>query len=143
MLNNCEVALNLRRYNMRHDRILQLIVTAAQAYSPDSYQLVADLPEDQYHFPSHITPTDLRPDIVLWSDSQRTLNIIELTVCYETGFEEAADRKTRRYGDLVEEVGKQGYRCQTIPLQVGSRGVIHEEGLNEFRCCLKPIPNKE
>ena len=143
VLNNCEVALNLRRYNTRHDRILQLIVTAAQAYSPASYQLVADLPEDQYHFPSHITPTDLRPDIVLWSDSQRTLNIIELTVCYETGFEEAADRKTRRYGDLVEEVGKQGYRCQTIPLQVGSRGVIHEEGLNEFRCCLKPIPNKE
>ena len=43
VLNNCEVALNLRRYNMRHDRILQLIVTATQAYSPASYQLVADL----------------------------------------------------------------------------------------------------
>ena len=143
VLNNCEVALNLRRYNMRHDRILQLIVTAAQAYSPVRYQLVADLPVDQYHFPSHITPTDLRPDIVLWSNSQRTLNIIELTVSYETGFEEAADRKTRRYGDLVEEVGKQGNHCQTISLQVGSRGVIHGEGLNEFRCCLKPIPNKE
>ena len=56
---------------------------------------------------------------------------------------ERADWKTRRYGDLVEEVGKQGYCCQTISLQVGSRGVIHEEGLNEFRCCLKPIPNKE
>ena len=69
--------------------------------------------------------------------------IIELTVCYETGFEDAADRKTRRYADLVEEVRKQGYRCQTIPLQVGSRGVIHEEGLNEFRCCLKPVHNKE
>ena len=59
-------------------------------------------------------------------------------MCCETGFEDAADRKTRRYADLVEEVRKQGYRCQ-----VGSRGVIHEEGLNEFRCCLKPVPNKE
>ena len=29
VLNNCEVALNLRRYNMRHDRILQLIVCQA------------------------------------------------------------------------------------------------------------------
>ena len=65
VLNNCEVALNLRCYHTRHDRILQLIVTAAQAYSPASYQLAADIPEDQYHFPSHITPTDLRPDIVL------------------------------------------------------------------------------
>ena len=63
VLNNCEVALNLRHYNMRHNRILQLIVIAAQAYSPASYQLVADLPVEQYHFPSHVTPTDLRPDI--------------------------------------------------------------------------------
>ena len=132
MRNNCEVALNLRRYNTRHDRILQLIVTAAQAYSPASYQLAADLPEVQYHFPSHITPTDLRTDILLWSDSQQTLNIIELTVCYEIGFEDAADQKTRRYADLVEEVRKQGYHCQTIPLQMGSRGVIYEQGLNEF-----------
>ena len=69
--------------------------------------------------------------------------IIELTVCYETGFEDAADRKMRRCADLVEEVGKHGYRCQTILLQVGSRGVIHEEGLNKFRCRLKPVPNKE
>ena len=143
VLNNCEVALNLHRYNARHDCILQLIVTAAHASSSASYQLAVDLPEYQYHFPSHITLTNLRPDIVLWSDSQRTLNIIELTVCYETGFEDAADRKTRWYADLVEEVGKQGYHCQTIPLQVGSMGVIHEEDLNDFRCCLKPVPNKE
>ena len=143
MLNNCEVALNLRRYNTRHDSILQLIIIAAQAYSPASYQLAADLPDDQYHFPSHITLTGLHPDIVLWSNSQWTLNIIELIVCYDTGFEEAADRKTRWCADLVEEVEKQGYRCTTIPLQVGSRGVIHEKGLNEFRCCLKPVSNKE
>ena len=123
VLNNCEVALNLCCYNTRHDYILLLIVTAAQAYGSASYQLAADLPEDQYHFPSHITPTDLLPDIVLWSDSQQTLNIIELTVCYETEFEDAADQKTRWYADLVEEVRKQDYCCQTISLQVGSRGL--------------------
>ena len=37
VLNNCEVALNLHRYNTRHDRILQLIVTTAHDYSPASY----------------------------------------------------------------------------------------------------------
>ena len=63
---------------------------------------------------------------------------------YETGFEDTADRKTRRYADQVEEVGKRAIIArQTITLQVGSRGVIHEEGLNEFRYCLKPVPNKE
>ena len=73
------------RFTDGYNGILQLIVTAAQVYFLASYQLAADIQKDQYHFPFHITPTDLHPDIILWSDSQRTLNIIELTVCYGLG----------------------------------------------------------
>ena len=71
VLNNCQVALRLRRYNRRHDCVLELITKLAQSYLPHSYELMADLhvKEDQYHFPSHISPTSLRPDLVLWSDT--------------------------------------------------------------------------
>ena len=41
---------------------------------------------------------------------------------YETVFEEAADQKMRQYADLVEKVGKQGYYCQFIQLQVVNTG---------------------
>ena len=56
---------------------------------------------DNYCFPTHITPTDLRPDLVWWDDSQKTLCLAELTVCYDTNFAEAARRKSSKYEDLA------------------------------------------
>ena len=90
VLNNCEVALKLRRYNQRHDRVLDQITKLAQTHLADTYYITADLSEDRYHFPSHITPTNLRPDLVLWSDVKRRLYIVELTICFESGYKEAA-----------------------------------------------------
>ena len=52
----------------------------------------------------HITATDLRPDLVWWDDSHMSLYMAELTVCFETNFEEAARRKSAKYDHLVEQV---------------------------------------
>ena len=95
--------------------------------------------KDQYHFPSHISPTSFRPDLVLWSDTLHRLLVVELTVCFETGLEEAADRKERRYLDLLEDAKAKGYKSQFIPIQMGSRGKIDEKRFNDFKSCLKPI----
>jgi len=67
--------------------------------------------EDQYCFPSHISPSSLCPDLVLWSDTLCRFLVVELTVCFETGFEEAADWKQICYLDL---------------LQMGRKGIIDE-----------------
>ena len=143
-INNCQVALWLRRYNRRHDCVLELIIKLAQSYLPHSYELMADLhvKEDWYHFPSHISATSLHPDLVLWSDTLHRL-LVELTVCFETGFEEAADRKQRCYLDLLEDAKAKGYHSQFIPIQMGSRGIIDEQGFDDFKSCLKPIPPGE
>ena len=62
---------------------------------PDGYQLLADLPQSQpYIFPPHIATTDQRPDIVVWSNTTQEVWVIELTVCFETGYEEARTWKT-------------------------------------------------
>ncbi len=45
VLNNCEVALMLRCYNRRHDRILHQIAKLAQTHLPDTYYITADLSE--------------------------------------------------------------------------------------------------
>ena len=68
---------------------------------------------------------------------------MELTVCFETGFDEAADRKQRRYLDLLEDAKAKGYRSQFIPIQMGSRGIIDEQGFDDFKSYLKPIPPGE
>ena len=103
VLNNCPRALNLRRYNERHDAALEVISKFMAESLPDEYQLLADLPQSQpYVFPPHIVTTDQRPDIVVWSNTAQGVWVIELTVCFETGYEEARIRKTDRYTDLME-----------------------------------------
>ena len=101
-LNHCQVALELRCYNQRHDSILQVIVDSLQSQCPPDYKITADLPNTDYMFPTNAASTDLRPDLVVWSDPQRILVLVELTVCFETNFVDASQRKQNKYQDLLE-----------------------------------------
>ena len=58
--------------------------------------VLADLSE-QYHFPTSLACSDLRPDLVVYSQQTKATIIVELTVCYETNFEEARSRKEGKY----------------------------------------------
>ena len=53
--------------------------------------------------------------------------VAELTVCFETSFEEVRERKEVKYSELVSTTERDGY---TVPptLEVGSRGVPHLPG---------------
>ena len=121
VLNNCAVARDLRRYNVRHDGVLKEIAEAIQPYLPPSSVLSVDI----HKFPIHIVPTDLRPYIVWWNTQNRSLCLVELTVCFESNFEDAARRKTAKYTDPVDQAHANGYNTTLLTLQVGSRGVPH------------------
>ena len=103
ILNNCKVALDLRRYNQRHDEILRTIEKFVKEHITDDVSVLADLSE-QYHFPASLACSDLRPDLVAHSDLTKTATIVELTVCFETNFEAARSRKEAKYSELIEEV---------------------------------------
>ena len=47
-------------------------------------------------FPVHINQTEKRPDMVAWSDSKKSVFLIELTVPWEENREEAHERKKNR-----------------------------------------------
>ena len=66
-----------------------------QDHLPSLTSMTVDL-SDGYLFPTHITATDLRPDIVWWNDDQKTITLVELTVCFETSYEAAITRKKDR-----------------------------------------------
>ena len=95
------MAIRLRRYNVRHDKILQKISLFVRAHLAPSPSMVVDIGEG-YAFPIHTVPTDLRPDLV-WEDNARILYVVELIVCYETNFGEAAERKMAKYINLVNQ----------------------------------------
>ena len=124
VLNHCQKALELRRYNQRHDSILQMIVNSLQVHCPAGFQIMADIPNSSYSFPSSIATTDLRPDLVVWSDTQRVVMLAELTICFETNFQ----RKSAKYHDLLESCTANNYNSTLVTLEVGSRGVVNMEG---------------
>ena len=142
VLNHCPVALRLRRYNHRHDAVLRVMADLMKAHISPSQNLMIDIPETSYHFPLHIINTDSRPDILLWQDDTREITLLELTVCFETNFEEAKRRKTSRYADLLDEAENNGYKASLITIEVGSRGVLNVAGLEKLKSLLN-VEKKE
>ena len=136
VLNNCKVALVLRRYDDRHNWVLQAMANIIQDHLPSSTPMTVDL-SDRYSFPTHIAATDLRPDIVWWNDNQKTIILVELTVCFETSYEAAIMRKEDQYHDLIAETRKAGYTSTLITVEMGSRGLPSMFGFQRLRDILK------
>ena len=131
VLNNCQKALDLRRYNECHDQVLVTITSAIKDHLPASVSMTTDLGDD-YTFPQHITTTDLQPDMVLWDDT-KPLTLLELTVCFETQFRNAQMRKEERYRDLIKEAEEAGYHSRLITLEIGLRGLPDMGGFTKLR----------
>ena len=72
--------------------------------------------DEQYQFPPKLAPSNLQPDLVAYSEGAKTVMIVELTVCFETNFQEVQTRKEEKYSKLVEEVEQNGYMVDMITL---------------------------
>ena len=91
-----------------------------------------------YYFPQHITPTDLKPDIVWWDDEKNLLRIVELTIPFETTIllDDAAERKETKYEDLIQNAQQTGYttpKMNCTSSSLISRRLGIEKSENESR----------
>ena len=135
VLNICPVALKARRFNLRHDAVLEIITETISTCLTTTEKMSSDLSE--YGFPHHIVPTTLRPDIVWWDESKKRLLLIELTISFETSFDSAAERKRAKYEDLQRRAQRAGYHTTIITLEVGSRGIINYPGFSSLKKILR------
>ena len=133
VLNHCPIALELRRFNHRHDEVLTIIADFMRDHLMTPQDMIADLPGMNYFYPPSIGTTDCRPDIVVWRDDYKQVTLLELTVCFETNFDDAKRRKIGRYTELIEEAELRGYQGRLITIEVGSRGVLNMGGLQEMK----------
>ncbi len=78
----------------------------------------------QLIFPPEIAATTLRPDLVLWSPSLKSVYITELTVPWENSTEEAYERKKLRYTELAADAQQRGWKAKVYPVEVGCRGFV-------------------
>ena len=60
--------------------------------------------------------------MVWWDDTHRSLCLVKLTVCFESNFDNTAQRKTAKYTDIVDRAKLSDYGTT---IQIGSRGAPH------------------
>jgi len=140
ILNACRVARDARRYNIRHDAVLEKIALTISNNLPANVRFTSDL--GNYNFPQHVVATDLRPDLVWWDESSQKLWLAELTVCFETSFLEAAERKEVKYTDLKERAENAGYYTTLLTLEVGSRGIVNINSFDALKAEIS-LPERE
>ncbi|XP_030008310.1 uncharacterized protein LOC115431800 [Sphaeramia orbicularis] len=85
-----------------------------------SWEMKVDL-GGRLQFPK-VVQTALRPDVVLWSEEAEKIILIELTVPWEEGCEEAFERKSGKYQDLLHDCREKGWQAWLFPVEVGCRG---------------------
>ena len=134
LLNNCPVAVQCRRYNQWHDLVLTEITTFLTKVLDSDYTIVSDLAgADTYTFPPILVITDLRPDIVVFSEAKQHATIIELTVSFESNFKKAHNRKQAKYHDVLDDIKENGFDTDLITIEVGSRGFICPDGFDQLK----------
>ena len=129
-MNSCQKMLNGGRYTWCHDNILHALAKIISENKKDHITFYVDVPKFQINggtIPSHIFPTELRPDLVAidTSTSPSTVFVYELTCPFEgTNMDNAHDYKEEKYADLVRDIEDRGFSCVLVCFEIGSRGVM-------------------
>ena len=74
------------------------------------------------HFHEAVLSTTLRPDIIMWSLEGKKIILVELTVPWEEGCEEAAENKKAKYQQFVQDCRDKGWTTWLMTVEVGCRG---------------------
>lgn len=85
------------------------------------WRLMVDL-ENSLKVPKQVAETNLRPDILLISDSSRKMGVVELTVPSEERIELSGELKKTKYSILQEDGKKNKWDVQVWAVEVGCRG---------------------
>ena len=74
--------------------------------------------------PHHITPTSLRPDIIIYSNAARHIILLELTVPAEDNIVRRHLDKENKYAKLLDAISMNQWRGHIYGIEIGSRGYV-------------------
>ena len=134
------------RYSWRHNSVLHEISNIFKELGKDEWNIIANLPDQNTSGPStvpcNILPTSQKPDMVLIRRNSKTIILVELTVCFESGIVKAEERKTDMYASLLHDLSDVDFNAQLFTLEIGSRGLIDSNNTNKLKDLLKLIDPK-
>ncbi|KAK0145224.1 hypothetical protein N1851_015879 [Merluccius polli] len=93
------------------------------------WELKVDLGQ-QMAVPSHIVSTRLRPDLLFWSDREKAVFLVELTIPWEDRVEEANELKRAKYTEIAEEAAQRGWSVRLRPIEIGARGFVARSAIS-------------
>ena len=107
----------------------------------EDWEIAWDEDKSPAMFPPVIVVTAKRPDVTIYSTSEKKYVVIELTVPAEENLAQANNRKKCKYADLIHECQEAGWDVRYFPVEVGSRGFTNQT----LRACFKylDLSNKE
>ena len=135
VLNSCPVSVEQGRLTWRHNTILYHIINRFKS-SFNSFSVYADLPGHSSGggtIPPDIIITNLKPDMVLLHNDGKSIQLVELTVPFETNTDKAHDRKTSKYSQLAQDLEEKGFKCHLICIEIGSRGLISNDNVQRLQ----------
>ena len=103
--------------------------------SASDWKIQIDYTKQPVPFPVHICVTEQRPDIVIFSDSLRTVILIELTCPAEENIADARLRKSVKYTPLKKQIMDNEWKCHLWTIEVGVRGLV----AGSVRRCLRKL----
>ena len=88
------------------------------------WQCQVDYRDKPMIFPIAICPSQLRPDIVIWSTALRFVILIELTCPSEENISQAKARKKLRYAELLKQIEHSRWSVKLFTIEAGVRGCL-------------------
>ena len=103
-------------------------------HQASDWVLLGDL-DGSFSFPPHIAFTELRPDIIIFSNNLKRVILIELTCPCEENMEAWHNAKVNKYMPLKSVIENNGWNVDLFAVEVGARGYCSRSVL----CCFKSL----
>ena len=87
----------------------------------------------QLSIPRKIVDTNLRPDMIIVSESAKSIVLVELTVPWEDRIEEAHELKRAKYEPLLLDAQQNGWKTFSFPIEVGCKGIVGKSTTGMFK----------
>ena len=147
ILNCCPVSLAQGRYTARHDNILEYI---SSCLNKEKFKCYIDIDGQQTAaggtLPASLIVTNLKPDVVILDQKNKTAAIFELTVPGETRIEIANRLKMNKYQHFEKDI--RSHTASVTPFEIGSNtGFVTRENKRRLQSihkfCKKQIKFKK
>lgn len=133
ILSHCPKLMRIIR--CRHDNALRTLKPFIQKTLTTDDQLIWDIHTPRHLYKSNQRIKHDRPDVIIVNHVERTIRVLEFTVCYDSRYEAAVSHKYNKYVELLKAMEANNFKTEIHVLAIGTLGTVTKsaiEALDKF-----------